>query len=172
MPTPYCIIIFVRIRCELRYAEDRGDWILYDNTGLKGDVSEWCKSQLETGKTPVRQLKLYKDNGDFLNPDEELRIYKQEGRHLTHMVYAIGFERNKLPHIFIDQRKIPDAKIKHDACTGQLLFNGEKLPNIFGYGIAFPEKVVDPCGNHEEAVGMWKFMRYISEVIAKISSKN
>ena len=36
---------------------------------------------------------------------------------------------------------------------------------MFGYGIAFPELVVDKLGNQENSVGMWKFMRYLKEVI-------
>lgn len=38
---------------------------------------------------------------------------------------------------------------------------------LFGYGIAFPERVIDPLGNVELAVGMKKFINYI-----KRTSKN
>jgi hypothetical protein len=57
--------------------------------------------------------------------------------------------------------------IVHDPANGQLLFSAadavadKKLAGLFGYGIAFPERTVDPpLGNREEAVGFWKFSRY------------
>jgi hypothetical protein len=34
------------------------------------------------------------------------------------------------------------------------------IPGLFGAGIAFPERVVDPHGNEEYAVGFWKFMKF------------
>jgi hypothetical protein len=35
------------------------------------------------------------------------------------------------------------------------------IPGLFGAGIAFPERVVDPHGNEEYAVGFWKFMKFL-----------
>jgi len=39
------------------------------------------------------------------------------------------------------------------------------LPGLFGAGIAWPERVTDPHGNVEMAVGFWKFMRYVRRVV-------
>jgi hypothetical protein len=58
----------------------------------------------------------------------------------------------------------------HDPATGRLFSatNGNaannELAGLFGYGIAFPERTVDPVGNREEAVGFWKFSRYLRRV--------
>lgn len=42
---------------------------------------------------------------------------------------------------------------------------GEKVEGLFGAGIAWPERVVDPEGNIEHAVGLWKFMSYLQRVV-------
>lgn len=42
---------------------------------------------------------------------------------------------------------------KYDPTKGQL------AKGLFGMGIAFPERVTDPVGNVEYAVGLFKFMK-------------
>jgi hypothetical protein len=42
---------------------------------------------------------------------------------------------------------------------------GKKIPGLYGAGIAYPEKVVDPEGNVEYAVGLAKFMKYLKRVV-------
>ena len=37
---------------------------------------------------------------------------------------------------------------------------GEKIAGLFGADIAFPERVVDPEGNVEYAVGLWTFVKF------------
>ena len=42
---------------------------------------------------------------------------------------------------------------------------GNTIPGLYGAGIAYPEKVVDPEGNVEYAVGLAKFMKYLKRVV-------
>jgi hypothetical protein len=39
------------------------------------------------------------------------------------------------------------------------------ISGLFGAGIAFPERVVDPHGNIEYAVGFFKFMKFLKRVV-------
>jgi hypothetical protein len=41
---------------------------------------------------------------------------------------------------------------------------GRVLRGLYGAGIAFPERVVDPYGNVEYAVGLYKFMKFVKRV--------
>ena len=43
-------------------------------------------------------------------------------------------------------------QVEHDVKTGKI----RGADGIRGFGIAFPEAVVDPSGRGESAVGMWK----------------
>ncbi|KAG9703214.1 hypothetical protein KCU73_g18207, partial [Aureobasidium melanogenum] len=43
--------------------------------------------------------------------------------------------------------------------------DGKQIPGLFGAGIAWPERVTDPEGSVEWAVGFWKFMRYAKRVV-------
>jgi len=39
------------------------------------------------------------------------------------------------------------------------------VSGLYGAGIAFPEKVLDPEKNVEYAVGLFKFMKYLQRVV-------
>ena len=128
-------------RSPLRYAVDHGDWILYDNTGLKGDVAAWAAEEM--GKVPAERL---------------LRVRSTEasvGRYLplcTKVVYGVGFESRKLRVEGLDPGY-------YDPATGVI---GQ---GVFGCGIAFPERVVDRSGEDEYNVGLWKFIQYLDRVV-------
>ena len=151
-------------RSELKYAEYKDGWILYDNTGLKGLAAEWSRAnlhgQLEAVKDGcmLKRIKLIKAN--------EQEIYKEHLAYCTHIVQAIGYSRDLVPIIKTEknvvcvgiqnntnaQLKVEDYNVK----TGCIFEGG-----IFGFGIAFPEQVTDKAGNIEFAVGLWKFMNHI-----------
>lgn len=165
-------------RHPLRYAEDRGDWILRDNTGLKGETAMWARANLEGEGW---------DNGDVKNFVE--KIFTKPGRdetdayedHLqdprvTRVCEAIGFERQKVPTMTLSKmgedgmpwsRDV--GKLLGDGLTGRISEEGRKgpisLPGLRGAGIAWPERVTDPEGNVESAVGLWKFMKYLTRVV-------
>ena len=136
-------------KSEIKYAVFYDDWILYDNTGLKGDVAEWTK-------TNINRFKSVQINDPSFN-----EIFKSCNK----ILYAVGFQRNELPEIIINGVKIDTSTLKYNEESGQIF---EKL---YGFGIAFPEIVVDRLGNKESSVGVWKFMKHINHVISKLAQK-
>lgn len=128
-------------RSPLRYAVYMDDWILFDNTGLKGLTAKWAKEHIQTHPHPG--LERY-----YSNP-ENLEKYLPE---CTKAVYATGFSARSLP---IDGMQ----GIPYSNKTGII------APGLFGVGIAFPESKVDPVGNIESNVGLWKFMTYLDRVM-------
>lgn len=79
------------------------------------------------------------------------------------MVYAVGFDSNTPPEVRIVAGGEPLTRFKHDFTTGSI----EGAAGVRGFGIAFPERITDPHGNVEMSVGLWKFMRYIREALAR-----
>lgn len=84
------------------------------------------------------------------------------------MVVATGFTRLALPIISISGMELVDNKIFYDDESMNLMYGGREISNNFGFGIAFPEKVLDPSGTHCHAVGFYKFMLTITKVITKL----
>ena len=126
----------------LKYALYMDDWILFDNTGLKGEAAIWARKNID-GKWPDRLERYHSSDPNFQ-------------RHIsscTKVVYTVGF----------DSRTPPKTPQYHDLkCNHR---NGILAPGLFGFGIAYPEKVEDPFGNEEYSVGLWKFMLYINKVL-------
>jgi len=136
-------------RSQLRFAVYQKDWILYDNTGLKGIAADWArKCYRDTQK--IQKVKL---TGD---PVAEVNTYERYHHLGTKTVYAIGFSRSNVPVVSVRGEAVA---LKIDPFTGK--FN---LPGIFGCGIAYPEQVTDPAGNVEFAVGFFKFMQFVKKV--------
>lgn len=154
----------------LRYAKPMDGWILYDNTGLKGDAAQWARQNLEDAAfaaSPVSRIitKIYTSTGA---PEEQ--AYRAELPDCTHIVQAIGYQRDPLPTIStLDSvgSEPSSVTVEHDGLTGRFVsvHNGTHVPGLFGAGIAFPERVTDPAGNIEHAVGFWKFMRFLKRVV-------
>jgi len=125
--------------------------IRHDNTGLKGVAAAFARSHLES-------------------PDAArlTRVPEAEGQHkigeCAAVVYAIGFERNTLPLIQLHGEHAtggqPQQRIDYDA-NGGILVDGTAAKGLFGFGIAFPKRVVDTGGQPEAAVGLWKFASHI-----------
>lgn len=140
-------------RSALLYAEYKDGWILYDNTGLKGIAATWAREVLAGESLPsnLRRINLKQDSRS------ELEVYDQELKNCTHLVSAIGYEINPLPKILVDDAPVEP---EFDPLTGRFRkAKGAKelLPGLFGAGIAYPERVTDPAGNIESAVGWFKF---------------
>lgn len=169
----------------LRYAEYKDGWILYDNTGLKGQAAQWARENLEeetSATSPVSKViaKLW------TSPDEakEDAVYHAELPSCTHVVQAVGYQRDPLPQLYAMEHPgaTPDIlTIEHDSLTGRIFGKTSSsspdqgrryLPGLFGAGIAFPERVTDPAGNVEYSVGFWKFMKFCRKVVPQWVAKS
>ncbi len=127
-------------RSPLRFAVDHGDWILYDNTGLKGRTADWARTM---GEIPAERLLRVKSSAENI-----LRYLPL----CTKVVYGIGFVPRRLPVAGVNLAG-------YDQRTGVV------APGLYGCGIAFPERVVDRAGHEEYNVGLWKFMHYLDRVV-------
>ncbi|RDL36591.1 Uncharacterized protein BP5553_05943 [Venustampulla echinocandica] len=149
-------------RHPLRYAEERDGWILRDNTGLKGDVAIWAKENLEEDRLPASDVSRYLEKVPTTR-DKEEAVYKEHLPACTHVVQAIGFTRNEIPAL---KRQGKELEIKYDNTAGGFEDkDGKKVKGLYAAGIAWPERVVDPEGNVEYAVGLAKFMNYLKRVV-------
>jgi hypothetical protein len=129
-------------RSPLLYAVDMGDWLLFDNTGLKGYAASWAKKHLD-GTLPKNLQRILSTD----HTSEEILAKCNKA------VYAVGFKRRKLP--ILEQYSDLDYNNK----TGII------APGLFGFGIAFPEMAYDRMMNLEHRVGLWKFMEYLNKVL-------
>ena len=129
-------------RSPLKYAVYLDDWILFDDTGLKGLAAEWARENID-GELPDRLERCWVSSPEF---NEKLAQCHRA-------VYTVGFERRKLP-------ETPQ--------WGELEYNqqnGILAPGLFGLGIAFPEYAEDPYGFGQYRVGLQKFMDYLNSVL-------
>lgn len=135
-------------RSPLKYAIYKEGWILYDNTGLKGYSAAWAKKYMGN-----------KEDGTILDTLE--RVHLKSPQFSTHfdrcnkIIEAIGFDRRRTI-------RLPSSIGDHPPYDHT---RGEIAPGLYGIGIAFPEGAVDPEGNFEYRVGLWKFMDYITRVM-------
>lgn len=126
----------------LRYAVNLDDWILFDDTGLKGIAAEWARENID-GQLPHNLERIYSNTE---NIEHYLPLCNK-------VVYAIGFERRLLPTIHGGG---PLSYIEE--C-------GIIAPGLFGIGIAFPEAKWNPFGLLEHRVGLAKFMDYLERIL-------
>ena len=129
-------------RSPLTYAVYLDDWILFDDSGLKGQAADWARENID-GVYPDRLERCWVSSPDF---DEKLAACDR-------VVYTVGFER----------RALPETKQ-----WGHLDYNptnGILAPGLFGLGIAFPERATDRYGYVEYRVGLKKFMDHLDEVL-------
>lgn len=125
----------------MRFAVDMGDWILFDNTGLKGKAAKWAKENLIHSQLPELE--------SYYSDEENIKLHLAK---CNKAIYSIGFEKKQLPI-----EALPSYK--HNP------HNGIIAPGLFGVGIAYPEQTVDRQGNVELSVGLWKFMSYLERVM-------
>jgi cation diffusion facilitator CzcD-associated flavoprotein CzcO len=129
-------------RSPLRYAVNLDDWILFDDSGLKGRAADWARENID-GVYPDRLERCWISSPDF---EEKLA-------ECDRAVYTVGFER----------RTLPETKQ-----WGQLDYNpnnGILAPGLFGLGIAFPARATDRYGYVEYRVGLKKFIDHLHSVL-------
>src|SRR5580693_3447089 len=129
-------------RSPLRYAVYLDDWILFDDSGLKGRAAEWARENID-GVHPDRLERCWVSSPDF---EEKLAACDR-------VVYTVGFER----------RTLPETKQ-----WGQLEYNpdnGILAPGLFGLGIEFPTRATDRYGHVEYRGGLKKFMDDVHSVL-------
>ena len=130
-------------RQPLKYAVHLDDFILFDNTGLKGNAAEWAKKHID-GSWPEHLERVHCDSDTMHEKLEQC----------TRIIYAIGFEKNAS----ITFRSYSESLSSND-------FNGIIAPGLFGLGIAYPNQVADPYGNIEHNVGLLKFMKHLTHCL-------
>ena len=128
-------------RSPLLYAVYHEDYILYDDTGLKGTTAEWAKVHLEE-KLPVGLQRVYSN-------EENIKTFLPQ---CDKVIYAIGFQRRSIKIEGVDQ-------VNETHPTGMI------APGLFGFGIAYPEAKKNLLGMLEHRVGLWKFMDYLERVL-------
>ncbi|MEO6792434.1 MAG: FAD-dependent oxidoreductase [Mycobacterium sp.] len=129
-------------RSPLRYAVYLADWILFDDTGLKGQAAQWARENID-GTYPERL-----DRCSVSSPEFQERLQE-----CSHVVYTVGFQCRQLP---VTPQWGP---LKYDASNGIL------APGLFGVGIAFPEYQTDPLGSGQYRVGLHKFMQRLDDAL-------
>lgn len=152
-------------RHPLRYAEYKDGWILRDNTGLKGLAADYARTQLEDDKLATSAAgKIITKVDCSGGASRESAQYHTHLPGCSYLVSAVGFTRDPLPQLSKDGS--PFA-MEFDHETGRFHEEGDGpvIPGLFGAGIAFPERVVDPYGNVEYAVGFFKFMKFLKRVV-------
>lgn len=128
-------------RSPIRYAIYMDHWILYDNTGLKGETARWTRQNVSQHCLPsIERYHATQDNLDTHLP------------RCTKAVEAVGFDARHIPAEGVDTAE-------YDASNGII------APGLFGLGIAYPQKVTDPLGKQEMNVGIWKFLVYLRSVL-------
>ena len=144
-----------------KYAEQKDGWILYDNTGLKGEAAQFAKAELDGDNLGSSESGKIIQRVDCSGGDEaEKEAISTWAPSCDYIVPAIGFQPVPLPKI----RGASTVVFNHE--TGGFEDDaGKPILGIFGAGIAYPEKVTDPAGNTEYAVGLWKFMTFLKRVV-------
>ncbi|KKC04090.1 pyridine nucleotide-disulfide oxidoreductase [Mycobacterium nebraskense] len=129
-------------RSPLKYAVYLDDWILFDDTGLKGRAAVWARENID-GVYPERLERCWVSSPQF----------EEKVAECDHVVYTVGFEPRKLP-------ETPQwGPLRYNRMNGIL------APGLFGLGIAFPEYAKDPYGYGQYRVGLKKFMDYLDSVL-------
>jgi len=153
-------------RREILFAEYRDDGIVWDNSGLKGRTAEWARQHMSNnGESDsedqdgiIKQIRF-----DLSNTSEE-EIYKRYLPQLTHLIYAVGYARNPLPPITINDQLIKDEELEFDMHSSGFRYQNKRVKGLYGTGIAFPEETEDPEGHVEAAVGFGKFVKFAERV--------
>lgn len=134
------VINFYRSPC--CYAIEMDNWILFDNTGLKGQSAAWARENID-GILPSNLVR-------YNVSEPNIARFLPE---CDHVIYAVGFEKRKAI-------VIGDYEYSHHNP-----YVGIIGPGLFGLGIAYPETKADIYGNVESQVGLWKFMVYLNKIM-------
>ncbi|MEM8662285.1 MAG: NAD(P)-binding domain-containing protein [Pseudomonadota bacterium] len=126
----------------LKYSLYLNEGMLYPNTGLRGAAAVWAREAID-GTWPDRLERYHCTDPAF---DKLLASCEK-------VVYTIGFQPRTPPLA----PQFPE--LNYNDCNGII------APGLFGLGIAYPQRVVDPFGNVEHNVGLWKFMNYLNSIM-------
>lgn len=129
-------------RSPLLYAVYLENWILFDDTGLKGPTADWAREHID-GKLPKSLKRVYSN-------EENIEHYLPQ---CDKVIYAVGFERRTLPIV---------EGLGYVSYIKQC---GIIAPGLFGLGIAFPEAQYNRFGILEYRVGLYKFMDYLQRIM-------
>ena len=122
----------------------------------------WAKENLEEDRLPSSEVSKYLEK-IATSREKEHEDYNKYLPDCTHVVQAIGFKKNEIPLL---QKEGQKMEAIYDFQTGGFENKkGERVKGLYAAGIAWPERVVDPEGNTEYAVGLWKFMAYLKRVV-------
>lgn len=125
-------------------------------------MAVWAKDNLEEDKLPSSAVSKYLEK-IATSREKEQEDYKKYLPDCTHVVQAIGFKKTQVPVLEKDGQKM---EARYDFRSGGFQNGkGERVKGLYAAGIAWPERVVDPEGNTEYAVGLWKFMTYLKRVV-------
>ncbi|PYI31203.1 hypothetical protein BP00DRAFT_371445 [Aspergillus indologenus CBS 114.80] len=158
----YSLTIINFHRRPIKYAIYTDEGIIFDNTGLKGATAEWAREVLE--KSPDSEIVQLVDDGE----DEDAALEEWLPR-CTHVVWAVGYERNPIPRVFVEGRRV-DGDLEFDMRSSGFRvegldgLDGAVVKGLYGVGIAFPEEAEDPEGHVEAAVGVAKFIAFTQRV--------
>ncbi|CAI7665044.1 unnamed protein product [Penicillium bialowiezense] len=152
-------------RHPLRYAVPKDGWILRDNTGLKGSAAEFARNELEDDKLSSSAAGKILSKVDCTGgQDIESAQYHRYLPECEYIVQAVGYTRDPMPQL--TRNNVPlSMQFQHSTGGFQEVNTTRAIPGLYGAGIAFPERVVDPYGNVEFAVGFFKFMKFLKRVV-------
>lgn len=153
-------------RHDLRYAEYMDGWILRDNTGLKGEAATWAKENLEPETLPQSDVSRFVTKIAY-KAGMEKHVFAKELKDVHYYVQAIGFDKDPIPALTTTDGEKLSPSFDHESgefSVKDQKSDDKKLPGLFGAGIAWPERVKDPYGNVEYAVGFFKFMKFVKRV--------
>lgn len=129
-------------------------------------MATWARENLEPAVLPSSWVArhLTKITTSTTSRDEEAETYRRELADCTHICQAIGYKAERLPELRVEGRTVT-PQFDHETGAFTDKESGAPIPGLFGAGIAFPQKVVDPEGNTEFAVGLFKFMNFLKRVV-------
>ena len=160
-------------RHDLRYAVQMDGWILRDTTGLKGLPAQWAAENLEPGTLPRSDVSNYLTKVGYQKGEDE-GAFDEHLPGCEYYIQAIGYRNNAIPELKTISGEEADAHFNytkgsfhHIEEESDLGAKGTraKIPGLYGSGIAWPERVQDPHGNIELAVGFLKFMKFVKREI-------
>lgn len=109
--------------------------------GLEGITAYWTKEILEKKLVANLTRVLFSEN-----------IIEKYQNHYNKIIYAFGYQRNSL---IINESN----EINFDSVSGKI------LPNLYGIGIAFPEKFITSEGETVNLIGVNSFMSYAKKLV-------
>ncbi|MCL4379982.1 hypothetical protein M1466_00610 [Candidatus Dependentiae bacterium] len=127
----------------ISFPQDHGTWIQNQASGLKGATARWAQEVLlQNPPACIERYQATKEN------------IEQQLPRCTKVIYAIGFMQNPVNGV-----TQPDGTIPYDDVNGTI------GPRLFGIGIGFPHKFVDPHGAVEHRIGLTTFMEHALKVV-------